>query len=379
MLYPRTQQGIFRPSLIMRLLAFCWLIIKLLCYKLWLANRPFPLVPVHESLLGIPNSIHSVFFAVILFALLALLFFPDKKWLYFLLITAEIASCLLDQNRWKPWEYQFMFMLLPLVFLKDEKKIKISWQIIVVGLYFFSGLSKCNSGFILRVWNYLMLHEWMGITTQNPWVYRLGYLMPLIEMAAGIALLFNRSRKWAVWILSFMHVMLIIMLGPPAGMYYNVIWPWNLLMIFILIHLFYRNNFDFLLLKQKRLLVWLIAFFWWVMPWLNLTGYWDDYFSSSLYSGKTQSLYICTSNMKIRKAYVAYFKATSNDQACDSMLSVYEWSMHTMNVAPNPEQRIYRSIIHQWTLRNDTAGTDRFFILFPKHSKKRWQEIPAIK
>ncbi len=363
--------------LMVRCIAACWLITKLLCHKLWLADRLFPLVPVHDILYKVPNNIHLFLFAVMLISLAALMLFPQKKWICTVMIIAEIVSCLLDQNRWKPWEYQFMFMLLPLVFLKDEKKIKICWQIIIVGLYFFSGLSKCNSGFILRVWNTLVLHEWMGITTQNPWVYRLGYAMPLIEMAAGIALLFYQSRKFAVGILCLMHVMLFIMLGPPAGNYTNVIWPWNLLMIFLLLYLFYINHFDMAVLKQKQLLVWAIALFWWVIPWLNLIGYWDDYFSAVLYSGKSQNLYICTSNIKTKTNYALYFKATSNKQPCNSMLSVSEWSMQTINVVPNPEERVYQSIIRQWKLKNDSSGTDRFFILYPKHTKTRWVEITA--
>ena len=375
MLTSQIQSAIFKPSPVIRLMAFCWLIIKLFCYKLWLANRDFPLVPVHDILLTAPPFVHSFFFAMMLFALSALVFFPSKKWLIVLFMVAELGSCLLDQNRWKPWEYQFMFMLLPVVFLQDEKRIKICWQIIIVGLYFFSGLSKCNSGFILRVWNALILHEWMGITSQNPWVYRLGYALPLIEMAAGIALLFYRTRKFAVAILCLMHIMLFIMLGPPAGNYTNAIWPWNLLMIFLLLYLFYSNYFEMAVLKQKQLLVWAIALCWWVMPWLNLAGYWDDYFSAVLYSGKSQNLYICTSNIKTKTNYRLYFKRTSNEQPCDSMLSVSEWGMQTMNIVPNPEERVYRSIIRQWKLKNDSSGSDRFFILYPKHTKIRWLEI----
>ena len=375
----KSQRTAFNPALVTRLICLCLLIIKLLCYKLWIAERDFPLVPVHEILLRAPGFVHSFLFAAILFALLALIFFPSKKWLIILFIAAQSGSFLLDQNRWKPWEYQFMFMLLPLVFLKDEKKIKICWQIIFVGLYFFSGAGKCNSGFILRIWNYLMLQQWMGINTQDPWIYRLGYAMPLIEMAAAIGLLFNRSRKPAVVVLCLMHLMLFTMLGPPAGHYYNVIWPWNVLMIFLLIHLFYSNSFDLGMLKQKQVLIWFTALFWWFMPWLNLTGHLDDHFSSALYSGKGQSLYICTSNVKTKKAYAAYFIATGHNQPCDTMLSVNAWSMQAMNVAPNPEQRVYRSIIRQWTLQNDPAGADRFFIMHPKFSKERWMEIKGGK
>ena len=86
---------------------------------------------------------------------------------------------------------------------------------------------------------------------------------------------------------------------------------------------------------------------------------------------------ITLDNVKTKTNYALYFIAPGNKQPCDSMLSVSEWSMQTINVVPNPQERVYQSIIRQWKLKNDSSGTDRFFILYPKHTKTRWVEITA--
>src|SRR5205085_2589014 len=96
----------------LRVIAICWIATKLLSYKLWLADRLFPTVPVNDILYAVPNSIHLLLFLAMLFLLILLIIFPQKKWISAVLIFVEIISCLMDENRWQPWEYQFSFMLL---------------------------------------------------------------------------------------------------------------------------------------------------------------------------------------------------------------------------------------------------------------------------
>jgi hypothetical protein len=357
-----------------RLLAVCWLTTKIISYKLWLTGRLFPVVPVQDWLVA-PEWLHLIFFTTSMLALLVLLFRPGFRIAALILLIAESGSCMLDQNRWQPWEYQFLFMLLPLVFIQDEKKIITCWQVILVGLYFFSGLSKLNQKFILQGWNGMILSDWIGYTVENTWISRLGYLLPLTEMFAGIALLFSRTRKKAVVLLAAMHVLILIMFG-PAGMNINIVlWPWNLLMPFLVFILFYGKQFCFSIFRQKLFVWWLTVLCWWVLPWLNLFGYWDDFFSGKLYSGKTQYLYICTSNPQTKKIFAAYLAPSRTSAVCDSSISVFNWGIQEMHVPPNPELRIYKKIIHQWQLRYDTSHTDKFMILNPKFAKERWSFI----
>ena len=370
---PQTKQAPLSLFFMLRVFALVWLITKILCYKLWLADRDFPLVPVNNSLLGIPNYIHIFLFATMLTALAALIVLPGKKWIIVVMITAQLCSCLLDQNRWQPWEYQYLLMILACAFFTDQKKTITAWQVIAIGLYFFSGLSKFNSGFNLKVWNELILHRWLGIVVHSEWIYRLGYLLPLIEMSAALALIFKKSRKFGVIIICGIHLFNLLLLGPlRLDLNTMVIWPWNIFMPFLLIQLFYKDFFEPLQLFQKKGKFAIIVACCWILPWLNLFGYWDDYLSFVLYSGKTQYLFICTADPVIKKKFHSYFERTKSSQSCDSSLSLYKWAMQEMNVTPNPELRVYREIARQWQKRYDTLATDKFLIWSPKFSKEKW-------
>jgi hypothetical protein len=361
-------------SLVARLLACCWLITKLISCKLWLTNRLFPLVPIHDRLVA-PGFIHLVLFAASVIALVILCFRPRIKTAATVLLITELGSCLLDQNRWQPWEYQFIFMLLPLVLLADENRIQTCWQIILVGLYFFSGLSKLNQKFIMQGWNGMIVRDWLGYTIEHTWMYRLGYLMPLIEMGAALALLFSKSRKTGVVLLCVMHGFILLMFG-PAGLNINIVlWHWNILMPFLVFILFYRNLVNYAVLKQKQALAWLTLFCWWVIPWLNLFGYMDDFFAGKLFSGKTQYLFICTANPHTKRIFAPYYASSSTSAVCDSSISVFKWGIQEMNVPPNPEMRIFKKIIQQWEQKYDSTASDTFMILNPKYTEEKWSLV----
>ena len=358
----------FNSRKILKIICVTWFITKIICYKLWFADRLFPLVPVHEMLSSLPPLLHSIFFISSLACMVILPFFPNKK-VAAILLLLELLSCSLDQNRWQPWEYQFIFMLAGYVFIKDEKQIRFSWQLIMAGLFFFSGISKLNNAFIHDIWQHLMLRRWLGINTITPWLNRTGYMLPLIEMVAGIGLLIKMTRRIAVWVLCLMHLFILLMLG-PFGLNINaVIWPWNLLMPLLLVSLFYNTAFALRYFRSPNFFSWLVLLCWWILPWLQLKGYWDKYLSSVLYSGGVEQLFICTDNPAAKKQMAPYFDSTFRIIPCSTSLSVYNWGIKEMKTAPYPEPRIYHAIIAAW--KKKYPGTkDRFYLYKPGFAPK---------
>ena len=351
---------------VFKLVCIAWFISKIICYQLWFADRLFPLVPIHESLSAIPSFLHSTLFFISLASMLVFLFFPDKK-IMILLLLAELLSCMLDQNRWQPWEYQFIFMLATMVFCKEEKQVLFAWQCIIAGLYFFGGLGKLNSAFIHDTWQHLVLHKWLGVSGVNISVTRSGYLLPLIEMAAGAGLLFHPAKKICLLILILMHGLILLMLG-PLGLNINaVVWPWNLLMPFCLYFVFFKPAMVFSKTNFYKPFIWLVLLCWWVMPWLQLAGYWDKYLSAVLYSGGVEQLFICTQNPAAQKQMAPYLDSTFRVIPCDNSLSVYNWGIKDMKTAPYPEKRVFEAIIKAWKKR--FPGTcDRFYLYKPGFS-----------
>ena len=358
----------FDSRKVFKMLCITWFITKIICYKLWLADRLFPLVPVHEMLSSLPPLLHSALFVCSLACMILLIFFPNRK-TAFVLLLLELLSCCLDQNRWQPWEYQFIFMLLVYVFVEDEKEMRFSWQLILAGLFFFSGISKLNSAFIHDVWQHLLLHKWLGIGRVNIWITRAGYSLPLIEMFSGIGLLIKKTSKPAVWILCCMHLLILLMMG-PLGLNINaVIWPWNLLMPLLLLSLFYNTAFELSSFRSWNFFSWLVLLCWWILPWLQLKGYWDKYLSSVLYSGGVEQLFICTDNPVAKKQMTAYFDSTFRIIPCSTSLSLYNWGVKEMKTAPYPEPRVFKAIIKVW--REKYPGTaDRFYLYKPGFAPK---------
>lgn len=351
---------------VIRLLCITWLITKAICYKLWLADRLFPLVPVHDSMTMLPSMLHTVLLVISLGGMLVLFISPNKK-IAALLLMAELLSCLLDQNRWQPWEYQFIFMLAVYLSFKDEKQVRFCWQLIIAGIFFFSGLGKLNSAFIHDVWQNLLLHRWLGIRPVGIWVSRFGYALPLIEMLSALCLLTSKARKPAIWILILMHVIILLMLG-PLGLNMNaVIWPWNVLMPLLLIFLFYDDPFEVDRSFFRRPLAWLVMICWWILPWFQLAGYWDKYLSSVLYSGGVEQLFICTNDRAAKQALSNYMDSTFKVIPCEPVLSVYKWGVTEIRTAPYPEKRIYRAIISSWKKKYPNI-TDRFYLYKPGFS-----------
>jgi len=353
----------YHSTIVLKAVCIAWFITKLICYKLWLADRLFPLIPVNKAFSAWPPLLHSTLFVVSMVCMLIILFYPLKK-ITLVLIVAELLSCVLDQNRWQPWEYQFIFMLAVIAFNKEDKKMVHILQMIIAGLYFFSGLSKLNSAFIHDIWQHLVLRRWLHIGPMGIWVIRAGYLLPLIEMSAGIGLLIKRTRKPAMYALCLMHFLILVMLG-PFGLNINaVIWPWNLLMPFLLVYLFHKMPFSFANGLLSKPFAWLVLLCWWILPWLQLWGYWDRYLSSVLYSGGVTQLFICSGNAEATKQMAAYLEKDFKSIPCRPLISVYKWGIAEMKTAPYPESRIYNAIIASWKERYPNSS-DRFYLYKP--------------
>jgi hypothetical protein len=351
-------QGNARKTI--RLVSLTWIITKLICYKLWLGDRLFPIVPVHESLSILPSMTHLLLFITSICGMLWLFFYPNKK-VAVVLLLAELLSCMLDQNRWQPWEYQFIFMLVVYISFEDEKQVITLWQLILSGIFFFSGISKFNSAFIHDIWQGMMLQRWLGMNHINSWVIRAGYALPLIEMTAGICLLFGKTRVLAIWTLTCMHVIILWMLG-PLGLNINaVIWPWNILMPLLLFSLFYKKSFGSNNSFLWKPVSWLVLLCFWILPWFQLAGYWDKYLSAVLYSGGVEQLFICTKDPAAKKQLAVYMYPSFKVIPCSPVLSVYIWGITEMKTAPYPEKRIYTAIINAWKKRYPD-NNDKFYL-----------------
>lgn len=348
-------------GLLIRLLLLCWIVSKIICYQLWMGDRDFPIVPVLDGLLLLPAYWHNVSCWASLLLMAVACIKPGRK-ILLAIVVLELFSCLLDQNRWQPWQYQFIFMLAAYVVFKKQELLLLAWQIIIVSIYFFSGLSKLQPAFIHDIWNNLLLRNGLGIHTNNVTIFRLGYAVPLVEMGAALLLCFGRYRKAGAVLLICMHAGILILLGPLGLNRNEVIWPWNLLMPMLLVGLFIYRRITWSPAFFKHPFAWCLLALFSLLPWLQLVGRWDHYLSFSLYSGGVSQLYICTDDAATLQRMAPYMSSSQNGLLpCRFPVSAYQWGIKAMNSAPYPQQRVFRSIARQWQEQHPNA-TARFYI-----------------
>lgn len=88
----------------------------LLSAKFWISTRFYPLTPVSAKLPAIAFPIDYILFLALFVLLTAIILFPGPRAPLFTFVAITIALGLLDQSRWQPWVFQYLFMLAALGF-----------------------------------------------------------------------------------------------------------------------------------------------------------------------------------------------------------------------------------------------------------------------
>ena len=260
-------------------------------YPLWLDEfRSYPSIPFFDFL-AFPifkNANYLLFF----FLILSLLLFTLKKANRFIIGSYFIALLLFilnDINRLQVWIYQLNFML-AILFITSERDHKFglkALQLILISIYFWSGIHKLNIYFIEDTFPWFI--EPFGNISNSEIQYFLACSVAIIESLIGIGLIFKKTRKGACIAAFGFHVLILFVLSPFGHNWNHVVWPWNLCMIFLLYFLFYNDEnkiYEYSNRKRQFFSSFSIIFaLFTVMPLLNFYGAWDEQLSFKMYSG----------------------------------------------------------------------------------------------
>lgn len=365
----------------MEQLTFAFLFIGLLMsYQLWISDRSFPLVPIW----GFGGLIFDYPYDYLLLgtsfiAILLNLFIDSWK---VKLVTIFLLGILLlqDQVRWQPWVYIYLIILGLFLFQKfiNDKQFSLNSLVILFsGVYFWSGLYKINESFIHLVYRKLILIDFLKLSPRNDLFVHLdlGYIIPLIEMAIGLGLLFKRSRIYSVVLGVSMHIGIIYVLS-PFGIGHNlIVIPWNLFMILIMLLLCKINiKGAFKNVGLKRVKIYLpIIIIAYILPSLNKIGLWDHYASFKLYTEDYSELYVGINETEVEnlsegiKQHLLNIKL--NDDSQLQYFNVSKWCFKELGVPLPPERRIYRSIAKHFCHLGIEYDHIKF-LEYPKQMKK---------
>ncbi|MEO7487958.1 MAG: MauE/DoxX family redox-associated membrane protein, partial [Ferruginibacter sp.] len=322
-----------------------------------------------------PTALHWILLALSCVMLLMLVIKPGNKYVQSTLFFSEIASCLLDETRWQPWEYLYLFILV--IFILNRYKsaeIAACLVIILATVYVYSGLHKFNESFITNMWQTTILKRFFKappVIYKAGWMHYSGYLLPVIETVAGLGLLFSKTKKVAAGLLLLMHIFILLLIG-PIGLHYNkIVWPWNTAMIALLYFLVIRNEklsinrwslFD---VRNKIILT-----AWAILPAFNFIGFWDNYLSWNLYSSSMPGMIICIKDTAATTQLSNYYSRNHTSKMCNgnALLNIQYWALKEMAVPPYPEERVYKIIEAQWNTTYPLAPAD--FVIFYSPFKK---------
>lgn len=328
-------------ELLLKVSSLFWLIAKIWSYKAWGADRLYPVVPYFDFLEDVPHRVHLSLFYLSLFGLLWLIVRKPNRILIGILLLVEISSCLLDTLRWQPWEYMYICILgVYFASFKDKRNIRFLLHLLFVAMYIFTGIHKLNRNFLDLIWVKMILTNFFGISLAGIVKYKLyflGFLLPLSEMIVGIMLLFAKNKRRISFFLMGIHITILFIIGPLGLNINSIIWFWNLAIICMLLLLYkepIRIDFKWFILKN-----WFWMVLWMGMPILSFSGYWFQYFSFNLYSGKGNYMYLCfdTTETKMQD-----FSLDVTNKFCEDKLLVdlSNWSLKETNLVPIPDESV---------------------------------------
>ncbi len=248
-----------------------------------------------------------------------------------------------DENRWQPWFYQYVFMMLLVAVAhggeEGEGDALRACGLLVAGLYFWAGVQKLNPRFFAEVVPSLaagLPAAWERVATP------LAVLVPLTEVCAGLLLLTRRWRRVGVALALATHVCVLLLFFPSRRN--KVVWPWNVAMAAFVLILF-RGGSPGLkgFLPRKALSPQAAAaLLFWLMPLLSLFGLWERYLSGALYSGNTAGAEVRLSGGVAERLPPQVRGKLRPDATGGTTLDINHWSYAELKVPAYPSARVYR-------------------------------------
>lgn len=361
--------------LLLKITCLFWLIAKLMSWKIWTTYRSLPTAPLFEWFDHLPAVMHTILFVLSLL-LIIVLFFRQNTFLLTGLLVVEVLSCLLDQSRWLPWEYLYIFIIfIFIVNAASPKYIAPCIAFLLISTYFYSGLCKLNEGFLNVVWTNMILTRFLRVPANisgQSWLHYSGYLLGLMELLAGMGLVFVKTQVRSAKILIVMHLCVLLLLGPFGFQGYEVLWPWNTAMILFLYFVFLENK-DGVFVFQTITYRWnkLVLVCWGILPVLSFWGYWDKNLSSNLFSANLPGMIICVRDTSACRQLQRFCYKKDSRNICNGQakIDIQTWARLETNVSVYPEMRVYKIIQEKLAKQYGQAGFS--FVYFTAWNKKQ--------
>lgn len=340
-----------RILLVKRLTSLFFIIGLISSYNLWISNRNFPTAPVFNDLFSLPAYFDIPVFIALIIVLFTLSF--KTKRIYFCTLFFLLGYLLVnDQMRWQPWVYTYILFLVPFALFSKMSTVLITnyLQILLIGIYIWSGIHKLNPNFNELIVESFTVHLFNISNTSIISTFKsIGFVFATIEILAGLCLIVPKTRKIGVTLAIGIHVFIILYISPIGINYNYIILPWNVFMAIVIFTIFNNSENHLFLLKKdaKVMLLNTIALIVITLPILNFFNLWDSYLSFSLYSGKINNYYVLIKEdeKEVSKIYdYEHYYTLQNQVEGGKILDIDKWAMQELNVPMIPEDKVFKQI-----------------------------------
>lgn len=334
-------------------------------HELWFPiYRTFPRSPL---IFALPESFVVPFewivSSILVISLILTISLPKPKTFLQIIIASILLLFFFDQLHLQPWAYEYL-LILTVFYWHDWKSEDDSAsnrtiglvQIIIAGIYIWSGIQKLNFNFSNDILPSLLIPIQNLFPSFQPPFQVLGIIIPLTESLIGLGLLFRKTRNIAVIFALTMHLIILSLL--IAKNYNSIVWFWNLTLIFADVFAFWKSDVSLKeILKVERFaarkFIVLAAV---SLPILNFFGNWDSFLSGAYYSGNVEIPAIRINEEVFEKlpptAKSAVFQTKTTGE---KILPPFEWSIADTNAPVYLEERVFRQI----TLEICKLATDK--------------------
>ena len=321
-----------------------FLLTILIANKLWFGDsRIIPTIGMWQDAIQLSTLMQNICSTSLVLGLLLSL--SNKLTRYGIILSVLAFSILVidDINRLQTYYYQYLAMLVCLSVLKKEGEINqaSALYLIMVGIYFHSGLSKLNTNFIhyvfpnmLYAFHYVSLESWQN----SSWQF-IAYSIPLGEMILAILILLAKTRKIGVYAALVLHLGILFSIGPWGLDWNPIVWIWNLSMMALNWSLY--NTLQDRNISYKNIVSLAVIVLFILMPFFNRLGLWDNALSFSLYSGTSPNRQLHVSQFKPSQDIPLFYTKK------DTFIDLNAWALHDLNTAIYAEDRVFDEVAEQ--------------------------------
>jgi len=309
-----------------------------LSLPLWLTRTDYPRVSAFEFIPALPRPFDMLLLITFGAGLAFLVARPELKGVAGIVFSVGALLMLQDQSRLQPWFIEYLLLFAAVTFSVKEKAALNTCCLILVSVYFWSGVHKMNTSFITNLFPWLA-SPFVKAGASSAVRY-IGTSIPFVETGFAVALLFPRTRRYGVIAIVVMHLFLLAVLSPLALGWNSVVAPWNAAMIVLVPVLFWNSQASERELFAINRMYWIPLL---ILPALSLVGIWDTNPSFALYSGN-QMIASVVLTPDAKEKLSPELKTITEPFGNLYRVRLDDWSMATMNVPSYPAERVLRKV-----------------------------------